>query len=85
MIVNTVGAVISFRVLRVLKYSSSVMDFLETISVVTTAVVAITENVVAGLRVTEDRGRDIFVTANLNCMATLRNSLFDLGVAPNDF
>lgn len=85
MIANTVGAVTSFRALRVLKYSSSVMDFLETISAVITAVVATTENVAAGLRATEDRGRDIFVTANLNCMATLRNTLFDLGVAPNDF
>ena len=85
MIANTVGAVTSFRALRVLKYSSSVTDFLETISTAIIAVVATAENVGAWLRATEDRGRDVFETANLNCMATLRNTLFDLDVAFNDF
>ena len=85
MIANTVGAVTYFRALRVLKYSSSVMDLLETISAATIAVVATAENVGAWLRATEDRGRDVFVTANLNFMATFRNTPFDLYVTFNDF
>ena len=85
MIADAVGPVTTFRAFRVLKYSSSIADFLETISTATAAVVATAENVGAWPRATEDRGRYIFETANSNCMATFWNTFFDLDVAFNDF
>lgn len=81
MVVNTVWTVICLCALRMLGYFSSVNNFLETVSTVITAVVATAENIGAWLRVTEDRGHDIFKTANLDFMATLRNSLFNLNIA----
>lgn len=85
MIANTVRAVASFRALPVAKYFYSIINFIKTIRAAITAVVTTTENFGARFRATEERGRDIFEAANLNCMATPSNSLFDLDVTFNDF
>lgn len=81
MVANTMWTVTYFCALRMLGYSSSVNNFLETISTAITAVVATAEDIGAWLRATEDRGGDILKTANLDFMATLRNSLFNLNIA----
>ena len=85
MVANTVWTVTPFHALRVLKYASLIQDFLKAISAAFTAVVATTVDFGAWIRATEDRGRDIFETVNLNGMAALRHSLFDLDAAFNDF
>lgn len=85
MIANAVRTVTFFRALRVLKYSASIVDFLEIISAAIAAVVATAKNVGAWPRATEDRRRYIFETSNLNCMATFWNIFFDLDVAFYNF
>jgi hypothetical protein len=85
MVANTVWTVTPFRALRVCIYSSSVVDFLETVSAAITAVMATAENFGAWLRATEGWGSDVLETANLDFMATLGNDFFDLEVALNYF
>lgn len=81
MVINTMWTVIYFYTLRMLGYSSSVNNFLETISIAITIVIATAKDINVWLRVTEDRGRDILKIANLDFIATLRNSLFNLNIA----
>jgi hypothetical protein len=84
-IAGTVWAIAFFNALRVLEFSSSIVDSDKASSTATATIVATAKKASTWLRTAEDWRGDILETANLNRMTTPRNSFLHPDIALDCF